>query len=64
MSRVVVKVEAVTTGATTPGPEHGHTAICRTDDCTWQSGPHVVKAAAEEEARWHREQHRRERAVS
>ncbi|WP_152185109.1 hypothetical protein [Segeticoccus rhizosphaerae] len=28
--------------------------------CGWTHGPAIVKAAAEEQARWHREQHRRE----
>lgn len=56
--RPIVKVEKVTTGATTPGPEHGYKATCRTQGCTWTSGPHVVKVAAEEQARWHRSQHR------
>jgi hypothetical protein len=45
-----------------PSPTLGciaHTAVCRTGDCAWRSGPHPVKAAAEEQARWHREQHRR-----
>jgi hypothetical protein len=28
--------------------------------CGWTVGPAIVKAAVEEQARWHREQHRRE----
>lgn len=39
----------------------GHVARCGTQGCEWLSGPHVVKAAAEEAARWHRETHRRSR---
>lgn len=56
--RPIVRVEKVTTGTTTPGPEHGYLARCGTQGCDWTYGPHAVKSAAEEQARWHRESHR------
>lgn len=50
--------------------EGGHQAICQTRDCTagaeggpWQSGLHVVKAGAEDDAREHRQWHRRQQAL-
>ncbi|MGP4092999.1 hypothetical protein [Nonomuraea sp. KM90] len=50
--------------------EGGHQAFCQTHDCTegpegrlWQSGVHVVKAGAEDEARAHRQWHRAQRPI-
>ena len=62
MSRVVVKVELHPLAGANPDGSAGpaHVAVCRTGNCTWRSRPQVVKVAAEDEARWHREQHRRE----
>jgi hypothetical protein len=47
-----------------------HQAICTTRDCTagpdggpWESTGHVVKAAAEEDARNHRDWHRSQQAI-
>lgn len=37
-----------------------HVAVCETGDCSWRSPAHVIKAGAVEEARWHRETHRRD----
>jgi hypothetical protein len=34
------------------------TAECEVDRCQWRSRPQVVKVAAQDEARYHREQHR------
>lgn len=34
-------------------------ATCAWPDCGWTDGPHPVKAAADEQARWHRFTHRR-----
>lgn len=37
-----------------------HVAICETASwCSWRSPAHAVKAGATEEARWHREEHKR-----
>ena len=38
---------------------YGYTAMCGTGDCAWRFGPEPIKAAVEEQARWHRESHRR-----
>lgn len=40
-------------------------AVCASEEatgrpCTWTSRPQVVKVAAQDEARWHRESHRRQ----
>jgi hypothetical protein len=50
--------------------EGGHQAVCQTRDCTegpengpWQSGVHVVKVGAEDEAKAHRQWHRAQRPV-
>jgi hypothetical protein len=60
MPRIVVKVE-----------QNFHTqlwrAVCHTEasngqPCVWTSRAQVVKVAAEDEARYHREHHRRERS--
>jgi hypothetical protein len=51
--RVVVKIEP-----SLPGERIGHKAVCHTGTCSWTDGPHVVKAAAVEQAGWHRQQHR------
>jgi hypothetical protein len=57
MSRIVVKVD-----------QNPHSllwrAVCHTEQsngqpCTWTSQAQVVKTAATEEARWHRDYHRK-----
>ncbi len=60
--RVTVHIEPLADGK--------HQAICRTRDCTagedggpWKSAEHVVKVAAEDEARGHRQWHRTQRPV-
>ena len=37
----------------------GFRAVCYTSGCVWTSHLHAVKAGAVEEARWHRDHHRR-----
>ena len=57
MSRVVVRVETHPLA----GPPEDRTrfiALCATGACTWRSSYQHVKAAAEEQARWHRDTHR------
>ncbi len=44
---------------TSPTGTRYHVAVCA---CGWIGERHVVKAAAEEEARWHRATHRKEHA--
>lgn len=61
MARIVVKVNPVIR-ETEAGDHISFEVRCATGDCDFVAGPHVVKAAAEEHARWHRELHRRERA--
>lgn len=39
-----------------------HAAICDTHPCPWSSTGHVVRAAAEEQARAHRDMHRQRAA--
>lgn len=51
--RVVVKVEPA------PDGQAGHIAHCRTGTCNWTYHS-IIKAAVEEQARWHRQKHRRE----
>ena len=51
MARIVVKVE--------PRDPGRFQAVCRTESCTWTSPVHAMKVGAEDEARWHRESHRR-----
>lgn len=50
--------------------EGGHQAICQTRDCSqgpghgpWRSTVHVVKVAAEDDARAHRQWHRHQQVV-
>lgn len=64
-TRVVVRVEehpmAGPGSATDPTVDRRRwIAICATDDCGWKSPYQVVKVAAQDEARWHREHHRRQ----
>lgn len=64
MGRTVVRVEEHPLAG--PGSDDGtvdrrrYIAVCATGTCVWKSRYQVVKVAAEDEARWHREQHRRE----
>ncbi|WP_219459827.1 hypothetical protein [Nonomuraea rhizosphaerae] len=60
MARIVVKIEPVTVNG-----QARHQAVCYTPSCTlgvdggpWASHASVVKAAAEETARHHRQDHR------
>ena len=65
MPRIVVRVELHPLAGRMPNGAAGpaHVAVCKTGDCTWRSRPQVVKVAAEDEARYHREHHRREAVV-
>lgn len=58
MSRVVVRVEEHPM-AGPPGDRTRYLAVCGTEGCTWRSRHQVVKVAAQDEARYHREHHRR-----
>lgn len=53
MARVAVPVIAAQWN-----DDEGWMAFCETGDCRWHSAFHVVKAGAQEEARWHRSKHR------
>lgn len=62
--RVVVRVEEHPLAG--PGSDHPPfpdrrrwIAVCGTGDCTWKSPYQAVKVAAQDEARWHRQQHQR-----
>ncbi len=64
MSRIVVRVEehplAGPGSETDPVDRRRFIAVCATDDCSWRSPYQVVKIAAQDEARYHREEHRRQ----
>jgi len=62
-ARVVVRVEAhPMAGEYAPYPGTDRTryiAVCATEGCRWRSRYQVVKVAAQDEAKYHREHHRR-----
>lgn len=57
MTRVVVRVEEHPMAGPV-GDRIRWIAVCATTGCTWRSRYQVVKTAAFEEARWHRDHHR------
>lgn len=64
MTRPVVKVLPGPPQSRVVGPSHREvidtpwTAVCQTGDCRW-TYTNVVKTDVEQQARWHRDHHRR-----
>lgn len=59
MPRVVVKVQRIEAAAADEWRCTEYQAFCRTGDCGWAYAA-AIRAVVEEQARFHRQQHRRE----